>query len=77
MPVIIEKSIHSSPKKLIEYILNPDKNEEMKYVSDVICHCDADAAFEDFRDIYERYAHEKFQGKNNGRDSDRPKGKKA
>lgn len=76
MPFIVEKSIHSSPKKLIEYILNPDKNEEMKYVSGVICHCDADAAFEDFRDIYERYAHEKFQGKNNSRDSDLPKGKK-
>ncbi|MBR4347139.1 MAG: relaxase/mobilization nuclease domain-containing protein [Oscillospiraceae bacterium] len=76
MPVIIENSIHASPKKLIEYILNPDKNEEMEYVSGICCHHDADAAFEGFRDIYERYAHEKFQGKNNSRDSDLPKGKK-
>lgn len=76
MPVIVEKSIHSSPKKLIEYILNPDKNEEMKYVTGICCHRDADSAYEDFRDVYERYAHEKFRGKDNQQDADLPKGKK-
>ena len=76
MPVIVEKSIHSSPKKLIEYILNPDKNEEMKYVTGICCHRDADSAYDDFRDVYERYAFEKFCGKNNWNDADLPKGKK-
>ena len=76
MPVIIEKSIHSTPKKLIDYILDPDKNEEMKYATGLECHADAESAYEDFRDIYERYAHEKFSGKAQMPDKNIPKGKK-
>ena len=74
MPVIIEKSIHSTPKKLIDYILNPDKNEEMKYVTGFCCHSDSESAYEDFRDIYERFTHEKFSGKGQMSDKNIPKG---
>ena len=63
MPIIKVKAIHFEPIRLLNYITNGEKTEEMKFVTGINCHEDPDIAYDDFRDVYERYAHEPFNKK--------------
>ncbi len=60
MPVVKPVAVHETPKKLIKYILNPDKNEEMKYATGLNCHTDPQVAHEEFREVFENYRKGKF-----------------
>lgn len=60
MPVVKPKSVHETPERLINYILNPDKNEQMKFASGICCHADAETAYQEFKDLFERYGRVKF-----------------
>ena len=39
----------------MKYILNPDKNEEMKYVTGICCGDDLETAYDNFKEIFEKY----------------------
>jgi hypothetical protein len=57
LAIVKHVSIHNSPKRFIEYILNPDscgKATGLNIVADV------DGAYEMFRQIYEKNADERF-----------------
>ena len=63
MPIVKPVSIHESPKQLIKYIMNPDKNEEMKFSTGIGCSsADADDIYNEFAETYERFAHRRFSG---------------
>ena len=64
MPIVKPVSIHESPKQLIKYIMNPDKNENMKFSTGIGCSsADADDIYNEFAETYERFAHRRFSGK--------------
>ena len=60
MAIIKYNAVHVTPKAHLRYILNPDKNEELKYVTGICCNSDLDAVYEDFKELYEIYDSEKF-----------------
>ena len=60
MPVVKPVAVHETPKKLIKYILDPDKNEEMKYATGLNCHTDPQVAHEEFQEVFEKYGQGKF-----------------
>ena len=60
MPIVKSISIHESPERLISYILNPEKNEQMKLMTGINCHADKDASYEEFREIYGHFANKYF-----------------
>ena len=60
MPVVKPKSIHKTPKRLIGYILNPDKNEKMRLATGLCCHADAKTAYEEFKDVFENFSRSGF-----------------
>ena len=53
MAYIKHTAIHTTPMKHLKYILNPGKNEDMKYSTAICCTNDYAAACEDFKEIYE------------------------
>ena len=60
MPIVKHIAIHESPKKLVEYILNPLKNRDMKYASGIACSTDPEYAYLDLRDTYTRWSKKQF-----------------
>ena len=60
MAYIKHTAIHTTPKEHLRYILNPDKNEEMKYVTGICCGDDLETAYDNFKEIFEKYNTEKF-----------------
>jgi len=54
-------AIHTTPKAHLKYILNPDKNEEMKYVTGICCGDDLETAYDNFKEIFEKYNNEEFE----------------
>ena len=44
MAYVKHTAIHTTPKAHLKYILNPDKNEEMKYVTGICCGDDLETA---------------------------------
>ncbi|MCI7500199.1 MAG: relaxase/mobilization nuclease domain-containing protein [Oscillospiraceae bacterium] len=60
MAYVKHTAIHTTPKAHLKYILNPDKNEEMKYVTGICCGDDLETAYDNFKEIYEKYNSEKF-----------------
>lgn len=60
MPIVKHIAIHESPKKLVEYILNPLKNRDMKYASGIACSTDPEYAYLDLRDTYCRWSKKQF-----------------
>ena len=76
MPILKAIAIHSQPMNLFNYIVNGEKTEKMKFVTGISCNEDPQLAYEDFRDIYERYAHESFQQKQTQTQEKMKKGKK-
>lgn len=68
MAYIKHRAIHVTPRAHLKYILNPGKNEEMKYSTAICCTNDYEAVCEDFRQLYEMFSDDKFdnyKGKKN------------
>ena len=61
MAYIKHTAIHTTPKEHLRYILNPDKNEEMKYVTGICCGDDLETAYDNFKEIFEKYNNEEFE----------------
>ena len=51
MAYVKHTAIHTTPKAHLKYILNPDKNEEMKYVTGICCGDDLETAYDNFKEI--------------------------
>ena len=60
MAYVKHKAIHTTPKAHLKYILNPEKNEEMKYVTGICCGDDLETAYDNFKEIFEKYNDENF-----------------
>ena len=60
MAYVKHTAIHTTPTAHLKYILNPDKNEEMKYVTGICCGDDLETAYDNFKEIFEKYNTEKF-----------------
>ena len=60
MAYVKHTAIHTTPKAHLKYILNPEKNEEMKYVTGICCGDDLETAYDNFKDIFEKYNDEDF-----------------
>lgn len=60
MPIIKHISIHSTPLSNIEYILNGNKNDEMRFATGLNCTPNPQSAYDEFRRTFEYYAKERF-----------------
>ena len=60
MAYVKHTAVHTTPKAHLKYILNPDKNEKMKYVTGICCGDDLETAYDNFKEIFENYNTEKF-----------------
>ena len=60
MAYVKHTAIHTTPKAHLKYILNPDKNEKMKYVTGICCGDDLETAYDNFKEIFENYNTGKF-----------------
>lgn len=63
MAYIKHTAIHTTPRAHLKYILNPGKNEDMKYSTAICCTNDYAAVCEDFKEIYEAFAQNKFDNR--------------
>ena len=54
MAYVKHTAIHTTPKAHLKYILNPDKNEKMKYVTGICCGDDLETAYDNFKEIFEK-----------------------
>ncbi len=55
MPYVKSISIHTNPKRAIKYIVNPDKTENLLYVSGINCSTIPDSAYEEMKLVFETY----------------------
>lgn len=69
MAYVKHTAIHTTPKSHLKYILNPEKNEKMKYVTGICCGGDLETAYDNFKEIYEKYDAEKFDDCNSSKKS--------
>ena len=53
--------IHTTPKAHLRYILNPQKNEDCKFVTGICCEKNLEYAYDNFKEIFEKYDSEKFE----------------
>lgn len=60
MPYVKSVSIHSTVKRSIAYILNPDKTEDLLYTTSLNCMCNAEDAYLAMKTVYEHFSGEKF-----------------
>ncbi len=60
MPIVKHISVHSTPLSCLKYILNGEKNDEMKYASGINCPTETEDAYEFFRHTFEHCTHERF-----------------
>lgn len=55
----------------MKYILNPEKNEKMKYVTGICCGDGLETAYDNFKELFEKYNNEEFEkcssSKNSGK----------
>ena len=58
MPIVKYISIHVSPKAFLDYILNGDKNSDMKYATGI--NCNLNDCYSEFQTNFEHYAMQKF-----------------
>ena len=63
MAYIKHTAIHTTPRAHLRYILNPGKNEDMKYSTAICCTNDYASACEDFKEIYEAFAKDRFDNR--------------
>lgn len=71
MAYVKHTAIHTTPKAHLKYILNPDKNEKMKYVTGICCGDGLETAYDNFKELFEKYNNEEFEkcssSKNSGK----------
>ena len=60
MAIIKHIAIHRSPLKLIQYILNGNKTDEMKLATGLNCSTVPESAYEEMGNTFERFAKERF-----------------
>ena len=60
MAYVKHTAIHTTPKAHLKYILNPEKNEKMKYVTGICCGDNLETAYDNFKEIFEKYNDENF-----------------
>lgn len=60
MAILKYTAVHITPKAHLKYILNPNKNEDLKYASALNTSTDYELAYEDFKEIYEHFGGECF-----------------
>lgn len=60
MAYVKHTAIHTTPKSHLKYILNPEKNEKMKYVTGICCGDDLETAYDNFKEIFEKYNDDNF-----------------
>lgn len=60
MPIVKHIAIHKHPFSLIKYILNGDKNDEMKYVTGLNCSADVQGAYDEFKSVFENFSGVRF-----------------
>lgn len=60
MPVVKYVAVHSTPLSNIEYVLNGDKNDEMKFATGLNCTADPQSAYNEFRRVFEINSKERF-----------------
>lgn len=60
MAYVKHTAIHTTPKTHLKYILNPEKNEKMKYVTGICCGDELETAYDNFKEIFEKYNDENF-----------------
>ena len=69
MAIVKYTAVHTTPFSHLRYILNPHKNEEMKFSAGICCTNEYKSVCEEFKEIYEHFAKEKFncQSKESGK----------
>lgn len=71
MAYVKHTAIHTTPKTHLKYILNPEKNEKMKYVTGICCGDGLETAYDNFKELFEKYNNEEFEkcssSKNSGK----------
>ena len=60
MPYCKSISIHTSVRKSLAYILDPDKTENLLYTTSINCMTNADQAYNQMRLVYEQFAKDKY-----------------
>lgn len=60
MPYVKSIPIHSTVKRSIAYILNPDKTEDLLYTTSLNCMCNSEDAYLAMKTVYEHFSGEKF-----------------
>ena len=60
MPIVKHIAVHTHPLFMVEYILNGEKNDEMKYASGLNCSADPECAYEEFKNNFELFSGERF-----------------
>lgn len=60
MAILKYTAVHTTPKAHLKYILNPNKNEDLKYASALNTSTDYELAYEDFKENYEHFGGESF-----------------
>lgn len=60
MPIVKYVAVHSTPLSNIEYILNGDKNDEMKFATGLNCTVNPQSAYDEFRRTFEINSKERF-----------------
>ena len=60
MPIVKYVAVHSTPLSNIEYILNGDKNDDMKFATGLNCTADSQSAYNEFRSSFELNSKERF-----------------
>lgn len=60
MPIVKYVAVHSTPLSNIEYILNGDKNDDMKFATGLNCTADPQSAYNEFRSNFELNSTERF-----------------
>ena len=68
MAIVKHIAIHRSPLKLIRYILNGNKTDEMKLATGLNCTTDPESAYEEMGNTFERFAKERFSKKSQNAD---------
>jgi len=56
MPYVKSISVHSTPEKTIRYILNPDKTEDLLFVSGQNCSTTAKIVYEEMKSVFNAYS---------------------
>ena len=60
MPIVKQFSVRSSPMSFIEYIMNGDKTEDLKYASGLNIIAEPKYAYDSFKRNFERHSGERF-----------------